>query len=210
MRLSMSWPSVHPSGSGKETQMGTLLGVTLTAQVVLFVFAGISLVSPDHRVWPPPSRHSWQFHATWFLSWVSLSGVFLLAIFSESSLQLPIGLRLAVGVPLFGVGASTIAWSFRELSVETTLGVQGNLVRSGPYGWSRNPQYLGACFYLASLVVLSGSYRTAIGGLAVGLWFLATPFVEEPWLAERYGAEYEAYCKAVPRFFSFRRLRGAS
>jgi protein-S-isoprenylcysteine O-methyltransferase Ste14 len=47
---------------------------------------------------------------------------------------------------------------------------------------------------------LSGSHLTAVGCRAVALWFLATPFVEEPWLAERYGAEYEVYRRSVPRF----------
>jgi len=44
--------------------------------------------------------------------------------------------------------------------------------------------------------------------LAVGLWFLATPFVEEPWLLAQYGAEYAAYCREVPRFLGVRRLLG--
>lgn len=181
--------------------MAILLGITLAAQLVLFVFTGISHLAPEHRVWPPPSRHGWQFYATWFLSWVTLSGVFLLAILDENSLRLPFWLRFAAGLPLLGFGASLVAWGFRELSVQTTLGLQGNLIRSGPYRWSRNPQYLGVCLYLASLVFLSGSILTAIGCLAVGLWFVATPFVEEPWLAKRFGAEYQAYCKTVRRFF---------
>jgi protein-S-isoprenylcysteine O-methyltransferase Ste14 len=39
---------------------------------------------------------------------------------------------------------------------------------------------------------------------------VATPFVEEPWLAARYGAEYAAYRRVVPRFFGFRQLRAAT
>lgn len=181
--------------------MATLLAITLAAQLVLFVFAAISFLAPEHRIWPPPGRHGWQFYSTWFLSWVALSGVFLLAIFDENSLRLPLWLRLSAGLPLLGFGAALIAWGSRELSIQTTLGLQGNLIRSGPYRWSRNPQYLGVCLYLASLVFLSGSILTAIGCLSIGLWFIVTPFVEEPWLEERFGAEYEAYCKAVPRFF---------
>ena len=181
--------------------MEILLGVTLAAQLVLFIFTAVSFLAPEHRIWPPPSRHGWQFYATWFLSWVTLSGVFLLAIFDENSLRLPLWLRLSAGLPLLGLGASLIAWGFRELSVQTTLGLEGDLIRSGPYRWSRNPQYLGVCLYLASLVSLSGSLFTAIGCLAIGLWFIVTPFVEEPWLAARFGADYEAYRRAVRRFF---------
>ena len=189
--------------------MTTLLAITLAAQAILFGFTLVSFAAPAHRVWPPPSRRSWQTVATWFLSWVSLSGVFLLAVFGGNTLGLPAWLRLGLGLPLLGLGAGLIAWGFRALSVETSLGVKGALIRSGPYRFSRNPQYVGTCLYLASLVLLSGSHLAAIGCAAVGLWFLATPFVEEPWLAAQYGADYTAYCREVPRFLGLRRLFGA-
>jgi protein-S-isoprenylcysteine O-methyltransferase Ste14 len=184
--------------------MGTLLGITLAAQAVLFAFTAISFLAPAHRVWPPPSRNSWQFYATWFLSWVSLSGVFALALLAGNSLGLPARLRLGLGLPLLALGVLLIAWGFVALSASTSLGLQGPFVRSGPYRFSRNPQYLGSCLYLAALVVLSGSHLAAIGCVAVALWFLVAPFVEEPWLAERFGAEYEAYCRTVPRFLRLR------
>jgi protein-S-isoprenylcysteine O-methyltransferase Ste14 len=181
-----------------------ILAITLASQFVLFLFTGISWIAPEHRVWPPPSRRGWQIYSTWFLSWVSLSGVFLLAVLGRNSLGIPTWLRLGAGVPLLGVGVAAIAWGFRELSIQTTMGLQGRLIRSGPYRWSRNPQYVGVCAYLASLVLISGSHLAAIGCLAVAAWFVATPFVEEPWLAERYGEEYAAYCRAVPRFVGWR------
>jgi protein-S-isoprenylcysteine O-methyltransferase Ste14 len=190
--------------------MATLLVITLVSQAFLLCFTAISFLAPSHRVWPPPSRNSWQFYATWFLSWVSLSGVFLLALLAGNSLGFPIWLRLGVGLPLLVLGVLLIAWGFRELSVSTTLGIPGAFIRSGPYRFSRNPQYLGTCIYLAALVVLSGSHLTAVGCLAVAVWFLATPFVEEPWLVERYGAEYEAYRLAVPRFVGLGRGTAAA
>jgi protein-S-isoprenylcysteine O-methyltransferase Ste14 len=192
---------------GEGTRLGTLLVVTLAAQAALFAFSAISLAAPDHRIWPPPARQSWQFYTTWFLSWVSLSGVFLLAVLDESSLGLPLGLRLGAGLPLLGLGAWLILAGFRALGAPATLGLASPFVRSGAYRWSRNPQYLGTCLYLASLAVLSGSPLAAVAALAVGAWFALTPFVEEPWLRRRFGAEYEAYCRAVPRFFSLRALR---
>jgi protein-S-isoprenylcysteine O-methyltransferase Ste14 len=181
-----------------------LLGLTLGAQLILFGFTGVSAFAPDHRVWPPPSRHGWQFYATWFLSWVSLSGVFLLAVLGGNSLGLPTYVRVGAGIPLFGFGVWFIAWGFRELSLQTTLGLEGRLIRTGPYRWSRNPQYVGTCVYLASLALLSGSHLAAIAGFAVAVWFLVTPFVEEPWLAERFGEEYAQYCREVPRFLGVR------
>jgi protein-S-isoprenylcysteine O-methyltransferase Ste14 len=180
--------------------MTTLFAVTLLAQAILFVFTAVSLFAPAHRVWPPPSGSSWQLRATWFLSWVSLSGVFLLALFAGNTLGLPAWLRFGMGVPLLATGALLVAWASRALTPSTTLGLRGPFVREGPYRFSRNPQYVGTCLYLASLALLSGSHLAALSGLCVALWFVATPFIEEPWLAEQYGAEYEAYRRAVPRF----------
>lgn len=94
------------------------------------------------------------------------------------------------------------------LSVPTTLGARGRLVRSGPYRFSRNPQYVGTCAYLASLVLLSGSHLAAVACLAIAPWFLVTPFVEEPWLLERFGEPYARYCAGVPRFLG--RARGGA
>src|SRR6516165_10810212 len=103
------------------------------------------------RIWPPPSRHSWQFYFTWVGSWITLSGAFLLAVLDKNTLGLSATLRLGVGVPLLLVGAALIAWGSRTLSLHTSLGLGGQLIRSGPYRWSRNPQYVGLCAYLASL-----------------------------------------------------------
>ena len=190
--------------------MEALFGLTLGAQLILFGFTGVSMFAPEHRVWPPPSRHSWQFYATWFLSWVSLSGAFLLAVLGGNSMGLPIWLRLGVGIPVLGLGVWFTAWGFRELSLQTTLGLGGHLIRSGPYRWSRNPQYVGVCAYLSSLMLLGGSHLAAIACFAVALWFLVTPFVEEPWLAKRFGEEYAQYCQDVPRFFGFRTFWSAA
>ena len=190
--------------------MRALLWITLAAQLVLMLFGGVSLWFPRHRVWPPPAGGGWRLYATWFLSWVSLTGVFLMAVLGENSLRFPVWLRIGAGVPFLVLGASLIAWAFRALSVDTTLGRGGPLVRSGPYRWSRNPQYVGACIYLAALVFLSGSHHVAIGCLVIAAWFLATPFVEEPWLAERYGDEYARYLREVPRFVGLRALPAAA
>lgn len=180
--------------------MRGLLWTTLATQLLLFVSLGVSIAAPKRRIWPPPSRRSWQFYSTWVGSWIALSGAFLLAVLDENSLRLSLMVRFGVGVPLFLAGAALIGWGFRTLSLYSSLGLGGQLIRGGPYRWSRNPQYVGVCAYLAALTLLSGSQLAAIACLAISLWFVMAPFAEEPWLAEQFGAEYEAYCRTVPRF----------
>src|SRR5215469_11997146 len=180
--------------------MRGLLLVTLVVQLLLFVSLGVSIAAPKRRIWPPPSRQSWQFYSTWFGSWLALSGAFLLALLDENSLRLSPIVRFGLGLPLLLAGGTLIAWASRTLTVHTSLGLGGQLIRSGPYRWSRNPQYVGVCAYLASLTLLSGSQFTAVACLVVAAWFLLAPFAEEPWLAEQFGPEYEAYRRSVPRF----------
>ena len=192
------------SGEGKRwAKVRGLLLVTLITQLLLFVSLGVSIVAPRKRIWPPPSRHSWQFYSTWVGSYIALSGAFLLAVLDENSLRLALIVRLGVGVPLFLSGAALIAWASRTLTVHATLGLGGQLIRSGPYRWSRNPQYVGVCAYLASLTILSGSLLTGVACGAISLWFLTATFAEEPWLARQFGVEYEEYRRVVPRLLGW-------
>ena len=190
--------------------MTVLLVVTLVTQLLLFVSLGVSIAAPKRRIWPPPSRHSWQFYSTWVGSWIALSGAFLLAVLDENSLRLSSTVRFGVGVPLLLTGAALIGWGSRTLSLHASIGLGGQLIRGGPYRWSRNPQYVGVCAYLAALTILSGSQLAAVACLAISLWFLMAPFAEEPWLAEQFGAEYEEYRRTVPRFLGLPHRRRTS
>lgn len=183
-----------------------LLAVTLLTQALLVCSLVVSRVRPAVRIWPPPSHRSWQFYFTWIGAWVHLSGAFLLAILDWNSLGLSGWIRFGLGLPLIVLGQLFIFWGFRVLSLHTTLGLGGPLVRGGPYRYSRNPQYVGACVYLAGLALLSGSGVTVVACLGGLVWYLCAPFGEEPRLRAEFGAEYEAYCRDAPRFIAWRRI----
>ncbi len=184
--------------------MHVLLAVTLAAQLVFLAFLAVGIVSPRKRVWPPPSGRSWQLYATWIASYVVLSGAFLLAVLEGNTLGLPLTVRLGLGLPLLAIGVFLLGWGVHVLRVQATLGLRGQLVRSGPYRWSRNPQYVGTCFYLAALALLGGGQLTAIACLAASTSFVLAPFAEEPWLAEQFGLAYEEYRRSTPRFVGVR------
>lgn len=75
------------------------------------------------------------------------------------------------------------------------------LVVGGLYRWVRNPMYLGVSTAIAGQAMMFGS-------AGVGLWLVAfvlatttfTVLYEEPTLRRTYGASYDAYAAAVPRW----------
>jgi protein-S-isoprenylcysteine O-methyltransferase Ste14 len=75
------------------------------------------------------------------------------------------------------------------------------LVISGPYRRTRNPMITGVALILLGEGLVLGSVailtELAVFAAVNGLYM---PLVEEPGLRRRFGAEYEAYARAVPRW----------
>lgn len=75
------------------------------------------------------------------------------------------------------------------------------LVVQGFYAHCRNPMYVGNTLLLVGLALIYNSvwvYAVALPAAVLGL--LAITRSEERYLAQRFGAEYDAYCRSVPRF----------
>ncbi len=71
----------------------------------------------------------------------------------------------------------------------------------GPYGWVRNPMYIGAGLALAGAALFYHSWP--LFAYAVVFSLVTHLFVvchEEPALRQAFGDEYEAYCKRVSRW----------
>lgn len=82
------------------------------------------------------------------------------------------------------------------------------LVVGGPFRYVRNPGYLGVLAMLAGQGLLFGSVDVLGYAVIVALAFhLFVVAYEEPTLRRTFGAEYEEYCRAVPRWVP--RVRGA-
>jgi protein-S-isoprenylcysteine O-methyltransferase Ste14 len=84
----------------------------------------------------------------------------------------------------------------------------GRMADSGIYGRIRHPRYLGSFLAIVGACLLAG--RLAMWWTA-GCWtilMVAAISLEERELHTRFGAEYEAYARDVPRFLpGWRRLR---
>jgi protein-S-isoprenylcysteine O-methyltransferase Ste14 len=76
-----------------------------------------------------------------------------------------------------------------------------HLVVGGPYRWTRNPGYIAVFGMLIGQALLFGSAAVlAYAGLIALAFHTFVLFYEEPTLRRTFGAEYDAYCRRVPRW----------
>lgn len=87
-------------------------------------------------------------------------------------------------------------------SLQTT-----QLVKNGPYRFSRNPMILGYALILSSVGLYLGSVAGTLVVPVIALLLLSgwIKFVEEDGLERRFGEEYRRYRKTVPFLFPTRR-----
>ena len=94
---------------------------------------------------------------------------------------------------LAGWGMATAGW-------KNTSGQRGGFVSSGPYRFTRNPQYVGDIVFFVGVGVIANSVFLWIAHVLLILGFVVAPLTEEPWLEEQYGDAYREYRRRVPRF----------
>jgi protein-S-isoprenylcysteine O-methyltransferase Ste14 len=95
------------------------------------------------------------------------------------------------------------AWDFAVVGLGTPAPFDPpkSLVVRGPYRFVRNPMYVGGELALLSEALLFSSLKLLSYGLLVGAAFLLFVLTyEEPTLRKKFGASYQAYCQAVPRW----------
>jgi protein-S-isoprenylcysteine O-methyltransferase Ste14 len=122
----------------------------------------------------------------------------------------PLPLRIAGAALVLG-GVAALVHAFARFVVEG-LGTPAppappeHLVVGGLYRYVRNPMYVAVAATIAGQALLLG--RPILLVYAAGFGALVAAFVrgyEEPTLTARFGAEYEAYRRAVPAWWPRRR-----
>lgn len=174
--------------------------ITFVVDILLIGGLIFTVIKPKYRIWPPPSKNTWQFWLTWILTIISFSGTILLSILDWDNFILIHWSRYPIGLSLIFMGLFLAIWGVRTLSIHSTLGLKGKLITGGPYKYSRNPQYLADIIIFAGLIILANSFLTLIIGILGVLWNFLTPFTEEPWLKKQFKDEYDAYREKVRRF----------
>ena len=124
-------------------------------------------------------------------------------------------------LPLLFVATGRPSWFVAGLLLSLTgalirVWAAGSIVKdqqlcdSGPYAFVRNPLYLGTLLALMGYCVMSGRWWTPLVWLPLfALFYVPTIAREETDLSGEFGADYEAYRRAVPPLFPHVR-RGTS
>ena len=113
----------------------------------------------------------------------------------------------ALGAVLLVAGLIALVGAFVRFVVEglgtpAPVAAPDRLVVGGVYRYVRNPMYVAVLVAIVGQALLLG--RLVLLLYAAGAWLLVAAFVrfyEEPTLTSRFGAEYEAYRRAVPAWW---------
>jgi protein-S-isoprenylcysteine O-methyltransferase Ste14 len=182
-----------------------ILIVTLVAEILTTILVILSLAFPDRRVWPPSSQMTWGRYVMPVLFNLSATGVIILGLMDWDNFILPDWVRIGIGAPLWLAGNLIALWSVSKLGFAPTYGAESELVVSGPYRFSRNPQYLGFITGLIGWGLMSNSMYASITSIIGIVPLLLVPFAEEAWMANIFGHEYEQYKRIVPRFIRLKK-----
>lgn len=119
--------------------------------------------------------------------------------------------QLLLAAPVLALGLAIYFWCLWGFAVAgrgtpAPIDPLTQLVVRGLYRRIRNPMYIGVLLVVTAWVVAFRSVAVLEYGVTVALAFhLFVVFVEEPLLRRRFGAAYESYCHAVPRWVPRRR-----
>jgi protein-S-isoprenylcysteine O-methyltransferase Ste14 len=117
-----------------------------------------------------------------------------------------IGALQFIGVLPIALGAALYLWSVWDFAsagkgTPAPWDAPRQVVIRGPYRLTRNPMYVAVeLILLGEAVVLERRLLAAYAGVIGLLFYLFVRYYEEPTLRRRFGATYEEYCRAVPRW----------
>ncbi|MGV9801438.1 methyltransferase family protein [Mycobacterium sp. NPDC003449] len=157
-------------------------------------------------------RRLWWRHLLSVLLAPAMMTVFIPAVIATLTgvrppdLSTPTGLVLTLaGAAFIAVGLWFLVWTvvlFDRVGEGTlAIGSPVHLVLRGPYRHVRNPMMTAVfCLQLGTAVATASPWLFGWFALFCTLTAIAIPVIEEPHLVRRFGAEYEAYRRHVPRW----------
>ena len=114
------------------------------------------------------------------------------------------------GTLLLAVGLAFSVWARlhlgRNWSGDVTLKYDHELIKTGPYRFVRHPIYTGLLLALVGCAIARDELRGLVGVLMAAAALVRKLRLEERWLRERFGTDYDRYREDVAALIpSFRR-----
>jgi protein-S-isoprenylcysteine O-methyltransferase Ste14 len=108
-----------------------------------------------------------------------------------------LGIALAIGGVALSLWSIATLGRHYDLVLEIHAGHQ--LVRRGPFQWTRHPVYTGLILHFIGACLATGNLLLVAGTIVVTIpAFVARVGAEERLLREEFGAEYDRYAEEVP------------
>ena len=174
--------------------------LSLIAGAALLVLSIATLRQPTIAFWPPPGVDTWQHKTFWWLFRTFFVGVVFVCVLDFGAIGGQHTVQLAIGTPLALVGFGLAFYVTFLLGWRDAHGEANGLNTVGWFGWSRNPIYVVS---LAGMLGLGLSVHSWFANCLLLIWaafYIAAPFLEEPWLEKQYGEASREYKSKVPRF----------
>ncbi len=159
-----------------------------------------TLIFPKIRIWPSRVRKGWSFYFVCISNDIIEIGIILLGILDWNSFFIKTLIRLPFGIVLYIFGYWLFHESAKTVNNHSNYNGVDYLVIEGPYQYSRNPQYISAIIMIIGIILISNSSKVLITGFFATFWFILATFTEESWLKDKFGKDYDEYCREVRRF----------
>lgn len=186
---------------------------TLTREMILRSAATERECAQDESSWRSRLRLEWSGMVSkcrprsmlWFLLAVTSVGGGIATDLVLGSTVFPWWVRLlgVLGMGLAYLPLRRTGKLLRQRGQLEKAGCTTRLVTTDLYRCLRHPHHVGVGIFMTSLALFIGRpYSLAIISVSQWVWILGfLILVEEKELAERFGKEYEAYCRQVPMLF---------
>lgn len=178
--------------------------ISIIAGAAMLALSLASLWRPKIRFWPPPGVDTWQYTTFWWLFRIFFVGVMLVCILDYGAIGSQHPAQLVVGISMAIIGFALAFYVTYLLGWRDAHGEANGLTTGGWYVWSRNPIYVVSIIGMVGLGLWVHSWLAQILLLIWAAFYIAAPFLEEPWLEQQYGEVYQEYKLKVPRFIGRR------